>query len=463
MFTKEDLLDKCEWVVTEKIHGSTFSFVTNGKQIKCANRLNPLSDSMEYYGFQNVKERYHSTILKLWDIMSSKNLIKDQPDSNEKIIIIFGELFGGRYTHPDVKPIKSAIMCQYGIDYCPQNDFMAFDIYDGNDFLNYDIMINLLEDSGLPFLKPLFRGSFKDAFNYNPDFITTIPDLMGLPPLPFQNRAEGVIIKPVLTLRTKDGKKRVILKIKTSDFVERVRIKKREYQEESRKKSIQPMNEIYDEFLTFINENRVCNVISKFGPIIKQNQEENVETKLNERINQVTTLLFEDAFEDFNKDVELKEKFEKLPIFQQETVKGKIKGVEALNVVKNYVEKIKSMNLDNIDIVIEEKDLLLNNNSDIKDKDLLLNNCDVKDKDLNDSDDKDKDLLNDNDNKDKDLLNDNDYKDKDLLNDTDYKDKDLLNGNDYKDKDLLNDNNYKDKDLLNDSDDNILDLTTLSQ
>jgi hypothetical protein len=107
--------------------------------------------------------------------INNNNDTNNNNDSNEKVIVIFGELFGGRYTHPDVKPIKSAIMCQYGIDYCPQNDFMAFDIYDGKEFLNYDLMINLLEESGLPFLKSLFRGSFKDVFNYNPDFITTIP------------------------------------------------------------------------------------------------------------------------------------------------------------------------------------------------------------------------------------------------------------------------------------------------
>ncbi|RGB29488.1 hypothetical protein C1646_745321 [Rhizophagus diaphanus] len=384
MFKKENLLDKCEWVVTEKVHGSNFSFITNGKEIKCASRLGLLTDSTEYYGFQNVKERYYKNIIKLWDIMLTKNLIKSKSksksksnnnndnennnnddDDDEKVIIIFGELFGGRYSHPDIKPIKNAIMCQFGIDYCPQNDFMAFDIYDGIDFLNYDIMIDLFKESELPYLKPLFRGSFNDAFNYNPDFITTIPDLMGLPPLPFQNRAEGVIIKPVLTIRAKDKDRRVILKIKTTDFVERVRTKKREYKEESRKKSIQPMNEMYEEFLTFINENRVCSIVSKFGPIIKQNQEDNIEIKLNERINQVTLLLFEDALIDLYKDDELKEKFENLPIYQQEIIKEKIKGVEALNVVKDYVEKIKSM------ISITSDTILDDNNNNNNSKDLL--------------------------------------------------------------------------------------------
>src|SRR5688572_29770050 len=107
--------------------------------------------------------------------MSSKNLIRVTPGSNEKIVIIFGELFGGRYSHPDVKPVQSALMCQYGIDYCPQNEFMAFDIFDGNYYLNYDVMIEILEESGLPFLKPLFRGSYDQVVNYDPEFTTTIP------------------------------------------------------------------------------------------------------------------------------------------------------------------------------------------------------------------------------------------------------------------------------------------------
>ena len=176
---------------------------------------------------------------------------------------------------------------------------------------------------------------------------------MGLPPLPFQNKAEGVILRPVLTLYTNKSRKRVMLKIKTSDFVERVRTKKLEFKEKSRNKSSQPMNEMYDELLTFINENRVCSVVSKFGPIVTQNQEENEEAKLNERINQVAALLLEDALTDFEEDTELKEKFEQLPKFQQEIIKKK-GNAEALNIVKNYTEKIKSV----YGIIDNEKDKL---------------------------------------------------------------------------------------------------------
>ncbi|RIA78863.1 hypothetical protein C1645_795269 [Glomus cerebriforme] len=383
LFSKDKLLDKCEWVVTEKIHGSNFSFITNGKQIKCATRSKPLSDSEKFYGFQKVKETLSTNIIKLWEIMSSKNLIhsisNDNNNDDEKIIIIFGELFGGRYTHPNIKPLKSSIMCQYGIEYCPQNDFMSFDIYDGKDFLDYDIMINLFEESGLPYLKSLFRGSFNDAFNYDPEFTTTIPGLLGLPPLPFQNKAEGVIIKPVLTLRT-TTKKRVILKIKTSDFEERVRTKKREIKEESKKKAREPLIEMYEEFLTFINENRLNNVVSKFGPVVIQNhdddgEDDDDESKLNKRIDQVVELLCEDALTDLNKDDTLKEKFDQLPIWKQNyIVKGKGKD-KALEVVKEYVEKVKGLHLNNNNIDKEEKDKLdlLGDSDDNLDNNLQLN------------------------------------------------------------------------------------------
>ncbi|CAG8447132.1 4294_t:CDS:2 [Funneliformis caledonium] len=348
-FAKEGPLNVCDWVVTEKIHGSNLSFITNGVQVQCAKRSRPLSDSEEFFGFQSVKEKYFSNILKLWRIMSTRNLIHSTLNSSEKIVTIYGELFGGRYSHPDVKPVNSAVMCQFGIEYCPQNEFMAFDIFDGNDYLDYDLMTEIFAESGVPFNKPLFRGSFEDAYRYDPKFTTTIPSIFGLPPLPFPNKAEGVIIKPVKTLHVTSGatrQTRVILKIKSPDFVERVRSKKREFRETSRserKKPREPMDNLFAELATFINENRVASVISKFGPIVTKGEEE---SELNERINQVSELLYKDALTDFNKDDELRERTEKLPNWQQEVI-WKRGNAEAMKVVKEYARKIKSVHLDN--------------------------------------------------------------------------------------------------------------------
>ncbi|CAG8756824.1 6393_t:CDS:2, partial [Acaulospora morrowiae] len=282
IFKEENLLNVCDWVVTEKIHGSNFSFQTNGKQVRCASRSKPLEETEEFFGFQTVLKKYRENLLSLWEIMNSRGLIQESNQTNavqeEKVIIVYGELFGGKYSHPDVKPVPNAVIVQFGIEYCPQNEFMAFDIFDGKDYLEYDTMIEMLEESRLPYLKPLFRGTFDEAYNYNPEFTTTVPTILGLPPLPFQNKAEGVILKPTKTLRVKAKirQTRVVLKIKTSDFTERVRSSKRQHKKDQKKVFPHgPLDELSEEFKCFVNFNRFANVISKHGPIVKRKDEGN--------------------------------------------------------------------------------------------------------------------------------------------------------------------------------------------
>jgi len=167
------------------------------------------------------------------------------------------------------------------------------------------------------------------------------------------------VIKPVLTLRTTVRRKRVILKIKSSDFVERVRNKKYEFKsmfniEQKKQREIESelMYELIGEFVTFINENRVNSVVSKFGPVVPQNQiGEGIDE--DERIQQVAKLLFEDALIDFNKDDNLKEKFDKLPLWKQAIIKSRGNS-ESLKVVIEHVEKVKS---------------ILNNSNDSNDND----------------------------------------------------------------------------------------------
>ena len=53
--------------------------------------------------------------------------IKEEFPETESIII-YGELYGGHYKHPEIASLKEAIRIQKGIDYCPENDFYAFDI-----------------------------------------------------------------------------------------------------------------------------------------------------------------------------------------------------------------------------------------------------------------------------------------------------------------------------------------------
>ncbi|KAG9302263.1 hypothetical protein G9A89_008754 [Geosiphon pyriformis] len=321
-YKHENLVNLCEWVVSEKIHGSNFSFITNGTEIKCARRMDILDDNESFFGFQAIKAKLHANIFKLWNVMKIKNLIRGEK------VIVYGEIFGGLYRHPDVKPIKGASITQFGIEYCPQNEFLAFDVFDGTDILDFDVMTQVLEDAGLPFLKPMARGSFDEVFNYNPDFITTIPTLFGLPPLPNvkNSRAEGVIIRPVLHLRTQTGS-RVILKIKTKDFVERVRMKKKEYIKETKEMPKKAFEIFYSHLETFINKNRLTSAISKEGALNDRNMKKMAE------------LVYQDALEDLLKEDGWPEKYDEL----NEKTKGIIekRAISAsTKVIREYLNEL---------------------------------------------------------------------------------------------------------------------------
>ena len=74
--------------------------------------------------------------------------------------------------------------------------------------------IDLAEQFDLLYAKPLFSGSFKDALEYQNDFQTTIPGILGLPEIE-DNIAEGVVIKPENAMFFHDGS-RLILKNKNA-------------------------------------------------------------------------------------------------------------------------------------------------------------------------------------------------------------------------------------------------------
>ncbi|CAG8536372.1 15026_t:CDS:2 [Gigaspora rosea] len=320
-FTREDVLNSCEWIATEKIHGANFSFYTNGHEIKCARRNGFLKPNEDFYNYQSIRKKYTSQVLSLHKLMLSKNLIKGE------MIIIYGELFGGKYPQPniikDTKEILNPV--QYGVYYSPKIEFMAFDLFDGLDLLDFDIMEKLLNFSDIPYLKPLIKDSYQNVIKFNPNFTTTIPKLLGYPtslPPPFdENIAEGIVIKPVKNIRTSKGI-RVILKIKALNFEER----NKNPEKSNKKRKILPVDRVKMNLNEFINKNRLSSVISKL-----ETKDKNDEMKL-------VNFLYEDAMEDFMKDEELKEKFLKLSDKNKEKVRRS--GVcKANQVVNEHLEQ----------------------------------------------------------------------------------------------------------------------------
>lgn len=245
---------KYEWTVSEKVDGSNISFWISDTEIKVARRTGFLEPDENFYNYQSVLAKYKdyfSNIKHLW--------FKDS-----LYIVIYGELFGGVYKHPDVLKIPTAKKVQARIQYCPHNDFYPFDIYvvneDAKSYIPHRDMERIFADGELPYAEALFRGTFDECIEYNIDFPTTIPAFFNLPPIE-NNNAEGVVIKPELPLYFRTGD-RVILKNKIEDFSENKQ--SRDKLPEVISPEVNKAIEIIDNYIT---ESRYYSVISKLGEV----------------------------------------------------------------------------------------------------------------------------------------------------------------------------------------------------
>lgn len=241
-----DPISQEQWVVTEKIHGSNFSFTTDGITIKQARRTDYLKDTENFYKSKEFATKLQEKILNLY-----KNCLIDFPEllSNGKILVIYGELCGGIY---DNYP-KTITAIQNEIKYFPYLDFYAFDIYLDGKCLNYNNFAKICEKSEIKYVKPLFIGKLLEAVEYSTthyEDLTTIPREHNLPDIP-GNIREGHVIKTVEYATFKNSR-RAIIKHKNSKFNE--------------KQPVVLVVEGEDPILEqYITEQRIHNVVSKFG------------------------------------------------------------------------------------------------------------------------------------------------------------------------------------------------------
>ncbi|KNY29186.1 RNA ligase family protein [Pseudobacteroides cellulosolvens] len=285
-------LKKYEWVVTEKIHGSNFAVITDGINIRYAKRKEMLLSDDNFFNHRVLVNIIIGKVEKVYET------ILNMEKSTERITI-YGELFGGYYPHAEVAVNREVEAVQTGVYYSPDIEFCAFDIAveSGNErkYLDYNIAVNIFEKAGLMYAKPLFKGSFEKASDYPVGFESNIPQLLGLPPLNFENKAEGIVIKPVkpVFIKTAKGIARPIIKKKIAEFEEESRF--HGANNWSTKYSgyavctDEMLESIISEIRGMINKNRLNNVISKVGRIHKS-----------EYKNELTKQLLDDAFESFN-------------------------------------------------------------------------------------------------------------------------------------------------------------------
>ena len=210
------------WVALEKVHGCNFSFLVfvgekkGVLEVRVAKRSCLLEEGEDLNTISTRKliDKYASSALQAY------KMVQESCGGKElKQITIFGELFGGHYPHPDVPKIKEAKLAQKGIYYHNDNDFYAFDIHDGEKYLDYDFCMQIFRECGFFFAEPLCTGTLKEILLFPNTFETTLPKHYGHPSLGSQNIAEGLVLKPIREQKLRNGK-RVILKNKTEKYKE---------------------------------------------------------------------------------------------------------------------------------------------------------------------------------------------------------------------------------------------------
>lgn len=255
-------MQKARWVVTEKIHGANFSFVTDGKLLRCAKRKAYLKPGESFYGYAAVRDRLAEPL---------RALFGDAQRAHPGIarLILYGELFGGGYPHPEVAPVEGVQPIQSGVYYSPRIEFCAFDLAlvdeHGPRYLPAEELRNLCHAAEILCAEPLRVGSYEEALAYPVGFQSTLPARLGLPRLA-DNQAEGIVLKPAAPLyaEEKGQRVRILLKKKIPAFAEDERFSQAEKWRASG--ALSPLQLVQSALPGLVNENRLQSAVSKLGP-----------------------------------------------------------------------------------------------------------------------------------------------------------------------------------------------------
>jgi Rnl2 family RNA ligase len=247
-----------EWIVTEKVHGANFMFFTNGDgTVDCGSRRRMLVPGQDkFYNYEAVLAKVRADICALFVFLKA-----------ETQVTVIGEIYGGHY--PGAKSSDPrTVRVQKGVDYCPDNAFVAFDIVVDGTLVTrttFDEAMAHTSDAlqAAPVL--LRTADLDEALSFDVETLQSrIPvDVHQLDPLA-NNVAEGVVIAPSEPHFLPNGK-RAIFKKKSTRFTEVARPPK----SPSGPKVQRPPSSVYRAtlavFRTYLNENRYDAVCSKHG------------------------------------------------------------------------------------------------------------------------------------------------------------------------------------------------------
>ena len=266
-----------DWISLLKIHGANYSLWSDGEEVKRAKR-SAFVEGQSFYGDHTFD--YTEKVLSMFEY------IKFSVPEME-VLTICGEIYGGKYDHPDVEKVKEAKQIQKEVQYRPDNDFIVFDIKIDNKLVNHNMVEKLCALFGFDTVPVLGVGTFSELMEMPVVFPDPLYKGFDFPEIE-GNMAEGWVLKPVEPKFFGNGE-RIILKGKNPSQMENTG-KNRD------PKPVYEMsdegNRLLEELMTFFNENRLRNVLSH-GDIEEITQKD---------FGRIVGMLCQDAFGDFSKD-----------------------------------------------------------------------------------------------------------------------------------------------------------------
>lgn len=270
-------IEKNDWVVTEKIHGANFSFVYQQGTMQFARRRGFLSWEDSFFGFQAVVSSIESNIQDLFEEIASKEKLLLEIADDSFQIIVYGELFGGKYPHPEVAQNRDVQVIQSGVYYSPNICFCAFDIAlvtkSSKFYLSYMYCLALFEKHGIFHAKPLLVGPLAETLHFNTRIGSTIPKALGFPHLA-PNLIEGVVLKPFCTGYHTTS--RLIFKMKNREFDEdeQYRQSKRWHYTADIEESLSIQTaDVVRECVSMVTSLRLESAVSKIGSLVDHVEE----------------------------------------------------------------------------------------------------------------------------------------------------------------------------------------------
>lgn len=239
------------WVALEKIHGAQMVLAIAGEELRFGKRKAWLAHDDPFFGWQLLRAPLTEAV------RAAKRSV------TAHTVVLYGELYGGAYPHPDVAAVPGLSPVQTGIWYAPDLRYSIFDVLvasgeeDEGEFLAHREVAELATAIGLDSPPLLVGGPRAAAVTAPVRYPTRVPGRLGLPEIA-GNLAEGVVCKPDARARPAG---RIVYKRKIAEFDE---------QRFSESEAFDPtqrigLAELMAHGRRLINPPRVASAVSKWG------------------------------------------------------------------------------------------------------------------------------------------------------------------------------------------------------